>query len=204
MTTEGTARYAAVIDHVPPLVREAVALAQRFDFPYTVHPATGRLLSALAGGVGAGVIGETGTGTGAGVAWMLAGASPETRIISIELDEPRATATSELFASHPNVTVLQGEASDLAEHGPFDMLVLDAPTSDGVLHWDTLDPTEHLRANGLLVKDDQWPMTSWPPKTFDGEPDERRIRWLQHPDLFTTEVTVSDGFSVLLGRRRPG
>lgn len=204
MTTEGTDRYATVIDHVPPLVRDAVSLAKRFDFAYTVHPATGRLLSALAGGVGPGVIGETGTGTGAGVAWMLAGASPQTRIISIELDQRRATATAELFAQHPNVTILQGDAGDLAEHGPFDMLVLDAPTSEGPLHWENLDPSVHLRANGLLVKDDQWPMTTWPPTTFDGAPDERRIRWLEHPDLFTTEVTVADGFSVLLGRRRPG
>jgi predicted O-methyltransferase YrrM len=185
------------------LVGEAVALARRFDFPYTVHPATGRLLAALAGGVLGGVIGETGTGTGAGVAWMLSAAPPSTQIVSIELDEARAAASARLFGGHPNVTILHGDANELAAHGPFDVLVLDAPSTPGPLHWPSLDPTSQLRPNGLLVKDDLWPMTTWPPASFDGTDDVQRVRWFEHPALLTTEVTVADGYAVQIARRRP-
>lgn len=156
MTHQGTARYADLgPDEVPSLVRAAVEVARQQRFELCVHPATGRLLAALAGGVGDGVIGETGTGTGAGVAWMLSTASPTTRIVSIEIDEGRATAAAELFAAHANVTILHGEANELAEHGPFDLLVIDSGAhEEGPLHRSRLDPTAVLRPGGLIFKDE--------------------------------------------------
>jgi hypothetical protein len=101
------------------------------------------------------------------------------------------------------VTILEGDANQLAQHGPFDLLVLDAPSTPGPLAWDSLDPIAHVRPNGMLVKDDLWPMTVWPPRTFDGAEDVARAAWFGHPALFTTEVVVAEGFSVLLARRRP-
>lgn len=205
MTMNGTALYEAFsLQHfVPPLVLRAVDLAKELDFDYTVHPATGRLLASLAGGVEEGLIGETGTGTGAGVAWMLSAAGAGTRIISIELDRDRAQAATDLFRDEPRVTILQGDANLLAEHGPFTLLVIDAPAAPGPLEWSSLDPAVQLRPNGRLVKDDLWPMTSWPPMAFDGTEDLRRARWFNHPDVFTTEITVASGYAVLVARRRP-
>ncbi|MFP5322022.1 MAG: O-methyltransferase [Acidimicrobiia bacterium] len=205
MTYRGTARYADLPPgEVPPLVLAAVEVARQQGFELCVHPATGRLLAALASGVGDGVVGETGTGTGAGVAWMLSTASPETRIVSIEIDERRATATAELFAAHPNVTILHGEANDLADHGPFDLLVIDSGAhEEGPLHRSRLDPATVLAPGGLIFKDDLWPMDRWPPLDFHGEVDELRVRLFEHPDLLTTEVTVAEGFAVQLARRRP-
>lgn len=205
MTHQGTAMYSDLgPTDVPPLVLEAVAIARGQRFDLCVHPATGRLLAALASGVGDGVIGETGTGTGAGVAWMLSTAAPSTRIVSMELDEERADAAAELFAGHPNVTILQGEANELAEHAPFDLLVIDSgDVVAGPLHRAHLDPTAVLTPDGLLFKDDLWPMTSWPPVTFDGDVDELRVRLFEHPDLLTTEVTVAEGYAVQLARRHP-
>ena len=43
-------------------------------FESSCLPSHGRLLQVLAGGVGEGVIGETGTGAGVGLAWMASGA----------------------------------------------------------------------------------------------------------------------------------
>ena len=205
MTHQGTAMYSELgPTDVPPLVLEAVAIARRQGFDLCVHPATGRLLAALASGVGAGVIGETGTGTGAGVAWMLSTASSSTHLVSIELDEERAGAAAELFADHPNVTILHGEANELAEHGPFDLLVIDSgDVVPGPLHRAELDPTAVLAPGGVLFKDDLWPMTSWPPVTFHGDVDELRVRLFEHPHLLTTEVTVAEGYAVQLARRRP-
>jgi predicted O-methyltransferase YrrM len=205
VTMNGTAMYDELArdNQLPRLVLDAVALARRLDFTYTVHPATGRLLASLAGGLAQGVIGETGAGTGAGVAWMASTAPPDTHIVSIELDGARAKATAQLFEDQANVTVLHGDANRLPDHGPFDLLVLDAPPTPGLLHWRELDPSVQLRPNGLLVKDDLWPMTSWPPTTFDGAVDEPRVHWFEHPDLLTTEVTVAAGQAVLIARRRP-
>lgn len=207
MTPNGTATYEGFVaagNPVPSLVLDAVALAKRSAFPFAVHPATGRLLASLAGGVpDGGVVGETGTGTGAGVAWMLSAAAAGTRLVSVELDAGRAVAAAALFGHDPRVTVLQGDANELAEHGPFDLLVLDAASTPGPLAWETLDPAAQLRPHGVLVKDDLWPMTSWPPRSFDGSEDRPRVRWLEHPQLLVTEVTVADGFAVLVARRRP-
>ena len=75
--------------------------------------------------MGAGVIGETGTGAGVGLAWMAAGAAPDARIVSVERDTERSGAVAALFADDPRVTVLHGDAADIRDHGLFDLLVLD-------------------------------------------------------------------------------
>jgi predicted O-methyltransferase YrrM len=49
-------------------------------------PQHGRLLQLLAGGIGVGTIGETGTGYGVGLAWMASAAHPDARLFSIERD----------------------------------------------------------------------------------------------------------------------
>lgn len=210
MTVDGTSRYAdpALRTALPPIVLAAVELAESLGFPLSVHPAQGRLLAVLAGGVAGGgpggVIGETGTGAGVGVAWLASAAPSGTRIVSIERDPVLAAATAELFADLAHVTVRHGEANQLVDDGPFDLLVLDARAADaGPLHWATLDPTALLRPDGVLVDDDQWPMTDWPPRTYEGEVDHRRIRWLEHPALLATELTVAEGYSAVVARRRP-
>lgn len=68
---------------VPPLVLGAVAYAQRLDFDLCVRPEIGRLLGTLAAGLPAGaLIGETGTGTGAGLGWLVTHAPVGCRFLS--------------------------------------------------------------------------------------------------------------------------
>src|SRR5581483_8718227 len=106
MSTTGTASYEGVAD-LPDLVRQAVSLAKSMEFPFSCRVEQGRLLSVLAAGRRGGVIGETGTGCGVGLAWCLSAVGPETRLFSVERDEARARACQELFAPWPNVTVEQ-------------------------------------------------------------------------------------------------
>jgi predicted O-methyltransferase YrrM len=47
------------------------------------------------------VIGETGTGYGVGLAWLLTGAHPGARLVSIDRDQDRATISAGLFADDP-------------------------------------------------------------------------------------------------------
>lgn len=205
MSWQGTAKYEAFArdNYVPERVLRAVQLARDFDFELSTQPETGRLASALASGVVNGLIGETGTGTGVGLAWMHATAPSTTQLISIELHAERAAATAELFSDCPNVTVLQGDAHELAGYGPFDLLVLDTGVGPGPMNFVDVDPVAQLKPNGLIFNDDQWPMTHWPPVTFDGNDCVVRPHWLDHPEVFTTEVQVADGYGVLLSRRRP-
>jgi len=69
MSLGGTAAYRDVFD-LPDLVRDAVTAAIGAGFDFSCRPPQGRLLALLAAGVSGGVIGETGTGCGVGLAWL--------------------------------------------------------------------------------------------------------------------------------------
>jgi predicted O-methyltransferase YrrM len=194
----GNTAYSDVAD-LPPLVRAAVALASSQSFDHSCAPEQGRLLSVLARGWSGGRIGETGTGCGVGLAWMVEATDASTSFVSIERDTTRAAASAELFADHPNVRVLHGDWAELRAHGPFDLLVLDGggkgkePGDDP-----PLDPAGGwLAVGGTIVLDDFTPA---------GQPgasahDEPRRYWLEHPALRATELRLSPTLATLLGTR---
>jgi predicted O-methyltransferase YrrM len=72
--------------YLPPLVHAAVNLAAEQGFDHSCAPEQGRLLSVLARGWSGGRVGETGTGYGVGLAWMVETAHPSTSFVSIEKD----------------------------------------------------------------------------------------------------------------------
>lgn len=189
---------------VPPLVLDAVAAAERLGFDLCVRPEIGRLLGVLAAGLPAGaLVGETGTGTGAGLAWMATHALPGCRFVSYELDPERANAARTLFADHDNVTVVTGDAAELFDEGPFDLLVLDGGPGSGKAPGDTpVEPALVLRHGGTITIDDYTPTTTWPPM-FGDQPDHSRIHWLTHPDLHATEIRVAPDLAVIVGRHMP-
>lgn len=187
---------------LPTLVEAAVAEALRNGFEFCVHPSTGRLLSVLAGGVPAdGLIGETGTGTGAGLAWMVS-ANPTARFVSVEIDGARVAAARRVFSDHPNVEIIHGDAGELFERGPFDLLVHDGGWGSGKSDPRRIDPTAVLKPNAVMTIDDYEPMVEWPPM-FDGKPDTARFDWLSDPRFVSTEVSVAEHMAVLVCRRRP-
>ena len=197
MTVGGTAAYDG-LDDLPELVAAAVALAQEVQFESSCRPQQGRLLQLLAAGRRAAVIGETGTGCGVGVAWMLSGADARTRIVSVERDPQRAERASQLFSSHPNVTILRGDWSALVNHGPFDLLVLDGGGT-GKTDGDTaVDPNVALKSFGTVVIDDFTPLTRWPP-LHEAKLDQARLHWLEHPALLSSEVVVCPEMSTIVG-----
>lgn len=189
---------------VPPLVIDAVAAAERIEFDLCVRPEIGRLLGVLAGGLPDGsLIGESGTGTGAGLAWLVAHAPADCRFLSYELDAVRAEAARTLFADHDNVTIVTGDAAGLFQEGPFDLLVLDGGPGSGKAPGDSpVDPALVLRPGGTITIDDYTPATTWPP-LFDDRPDHSRIHWLMHADLHATEIRVAPDLAVVVGRYLP-
>jgi predicted O-methyltransferase YrrM len=198
MAMAGTAAYEEYeADHeLPPLVRAAVQLARESGFTYSCLPEHGELLRVLARGVGAGVIGETGTGSGVGLAWLASAAHPDARLISVELDPERAARVAELFQETPQVRILQGDWRELHSYAPFDLLALDGG-GQGKGSDPAIEPGEWLRPGGLVVMDDFAPLTSWPPM-FNGEVDVVRQHWLDHPRLRATQIDVTPEWSALL------
>ena len=116
-SSDGRGRNSAYrgVRDLPPLVSAAVDLATKAGFDNSCAPEQGRLLSVLARGRTGGRVGETGTGCGVGLAWMVDATDPATTFVSIEVDEGRAAASAGLFASHPQVSVLHGDWTGLAD-----------------------------------------------------------------------------------------
>jgi len=119
MAIDGTAAYQAYAARfeVPPLVRAAVELARESGFAYSCLPEHGELLRVLARGAGPGVIGETGTGTGAGPVWL----------VCAEADGDCATKVTGFFRDIRQVEILHGERWELRVYEPFDLLTLEHP-----------------------------------------------------------------------------
>jgi len=194
MTVRGTSAYEQA-GQLPPLVRDALALASSLDFDNSCAPEQGRLLSTLVGGSAGGRVGETGTGCGVGLAWMVGASDIITSFTSVELDAGRARAAAELFAGHDNVQVIDGDWKDLRSFGPFDLLVLDGGGKGKEPAVDPpLDPSDGwLAVGGTIVLDDFTP--------GDDAHDEAREYWLHHPRLQAVEVLLTPTLSTLVGRR---
>jgi predicted O-methyltransferase YrrM len=209
VSPQGTHRYEGLTD-LPPLVERAVDLARREGFAHSCRPEHGRLLYALA--AGAARIGETGTGCGVGLAWLASGARPGTRLFTVERDAGRAALAAGLFAGQPQVTVIQGDWTKIAEEAPFDLLALDGGgqgKADGNPQASQApetpaDPEALLRPGGTFVIDDLTPASTWPP-LFAGQPDPGRMHWHNHPAVDATELRLAPDLAALVVTRRfPG
>lgn len=199
MSIKGTAAYNDLSD-LPPLVRSAVEQACQLDFRSSCLPSHGRLMQLLAGGIRAGVIGETGTGCGVGLAWLVSGARSGVRLVSVERDTDLVRAARAVFAAVPEVEILHGDWRCLRDKGPFDLLALDGG-GQGKDHEPPIDPEEWLRTGGLVMLDDFTPSTTWPPE-HDGKPDAARLHWLRHPRLLATEVRTQPDAATILASFR--
>jgi predicted O-methyltransferase YrrM len=197
MTVGGTTAYSDRTD-IPPLVVAAVELARQAGFDCSCRPEQGRLLQLLAAGRRGGRIGETGTGYGVGLAWLFTGAGSSTEIISVERDPERADAARGLFAELDNVTIIEGDWSQILVRGPFDLFVIDGGGSGKSPGDAAIEPREVLTPFGTVVIDDFTPLQRWPPMHL-GRPDEARLHWLTHPDLLATELVVCDEMSTIVG-----
>jgi predicted O-methyltransferase YrrM len=198
MTVGGNTAYAGITD-LPPLVRAAIEVASSQGFDHSCAPEQGRLLAVLARGRTGQRIGETGTGCGVGLAWMIDATDESTSFVSVERDSSRAAASAALYAGRRGVRVLRGNWTDLREYGPFDLLVLDGggkgkePDDDP-----PLDPAAGwLALGGTIVLDD------FTPSGQPGAPahDPARRYWLEHPALQATELRLSPTLATVVGTR---
>lgn len=177
---------------LPPLVEKALALADELGFDKSCSEQTGRLLQLLASQRGRTRVAEIGSGCGAGAAWLLSGLAPEVPFLTVESDEGRAAAVSELLADDENARVLHGDwAEVLPQEAPFDLLFADGGKAKA-------DPrlADLLAPGGTLVLDDLTPG-----RPVDGDP--VRELWLRHPRAAAVELQVGSREAVLLVTLQP-
>lgn len=196
MALNGTAAYKGLED-VPPLVRQAVDVARAQGFAHCCLPSHGRLLQVLARGLSEGVIGETGTGSGVGLAWLASGSRSGVRLVSIERDAALVQAARAVFDATPQVKILHGDWRELRTAGPFDLLALDGG-GQGKTGEQPIEPEAWLRSGGLVVMDDFTPADGWPP-LHKGRPDQARLHWLEHPRLRAAEVRTQPDAATVIG-----
>lgn len=188
--------YRATSD-VPPLVRQATALAARLAFTHSCTPEVGRFLAVLAAGVGAEVVGEIGSGCGVGAAWIVSALPPAATFVTVECDATRAVAVRELLHPYLQARVLHDDWHALLSAGPFDLLFADggqAKQEEPALLLDALRP------GGTIVLDDLTPEEHWP-ATWRGRQDPVRAYWLNEPRLAATELLTTPTTALIVATR---
>jgi predicted O-methyltransferase YrrM len=207
---------------VPPPVEQYLASLNRARSPVLDAIATsgverglplidaevGALLRVLATAIGAKAILEVGTAVGYSGIWLAGALRPDGMLITLEIDEARASEARRHFAEAglaDRTTILVGDATlKLAKvSGPFDLIFLD---TDKQLYLALLDRlVALLRPGGLLVADN----VLWSGEVVPGyvaqptkRPEDTRAmsefneRIAAHPALLTTIVPLRDGVSI--------
>ncbi|MGE5690472.1 MAG: O-methyltransferase [Pseudomonadota bacterium] len=173
----------------PPLVGRALALAAELAFAHSSSPEAGRLLHLLAGQRGRERVGEIGTGTGVGTAWLASALAPGVPLYTAEVVQERARAAAALFAADDAVHVLQGRWREvLPEHGPFDLLFYDGgrtqrPDEEGE------EVVALLSPGGTVVLDDLHEAHGSDPV---------RGFWLGHPRLVGMEIGLAPAMRAIV------
>lgn len=171
----------------------ALELERELGFERSSIPEVGRLLHMLAGQRGRERVGEIGTGSGVGAAWIVSALSPAVPFVTVELDGRLAAAASRLFADDENVTVLHGDWHELMPpEAPFDLLFYDG----GGKQHPELDGDEViglLAPGGTVVLDDLSPGRPGP--------DPVRAFWLEHPELAAIELLTTPETAAILAIR---
>lgn len=141
-----------------------------------------------------GRIAELGTGIGCGTAWLASGLPPSGTIVTVDIDA-RCSELAARAVADPRVRFVVGDAADLRDSGPFDLVFVDAPPKrDGV---EAVFALDILRPGSVVVMDDFTPSVRWPPE-FEGSVDQLRMDWLEHPSFVCHEIAVAPDHAVLI------
>lgn len=182
----------------PPLVARAEALAEHLGFEQSCLPEVGRLLAVLAASIDRGVIGEMGTGTGVGAAWIASSLRPGVRFVTVEIDGERVEAARGLLRDVPDAEVITGDWRLILDSGPFALLFADGGKAKATEPETLLNV---LASGGTIVLDDLTPEDQWPEEWQD-QPDPVRDFWLNDPRLIATELLTTPSSAVILATRR--
>lgn len=184
---------------IPAEVEAARERARAAGFTMSSEDGCGQFLAVLAGAVRAGGrILEIGTGTGAGLGWIVSGlgSRDDVEVHSVEVDP--GTHALALEGGWPDwVRLHLGDVAELYPSlGKFDLIFADAPGGK----WTDLDRTiGSLAPGGLLLVDDMAP-EEWGSADHERFTGEVAATLLGHPGLNAVEMSWSSGL-ILCSRR---
>lgn len=171
--------------------------------PSACIPEVGRLLATLVASRPGGRFAEHGTGIGIGTAWMASAMSPDSTLVSAEIDATLARAAAELFRDLSNVEIRTGDCSEVfAGEPPFDLVFVDAGARDSLQpqNWDRI--TEWVRIGGLIVFDDLKPIELWPPEWHDRVDRKREFAFHNSRVLGAEVRTTASEAALVIARVR--
>ena len=136
--------------------------SRSLGFRLASEPMTGSLLRALAASKPGGLLLELGTGTGVGTSWLLAGMTPDARLVTVDNDPAVMDVARRHLSGDDRVEFHLEDAAVLIGTFPaagFDLVFADA----WVGKFTHLDETLRLlKPGGLYVVDDMLEQVNWP------------------------------------------
>lgn len=196
---------------LPPLVVDSSRVAEMMGFRAdggvsSCLPGVGAVLAALAASRVGGRIAEIGTAFGVGAAWLLSGMDPSARLVTVEVDDYRASAARDLLSADDRVTVIADHWQNcLPGLAPFDVVFVDG----GYVEHVAKDPritdmvVDLISLGGQLVLDGLTVEAEWPDERR-GKGDPKRELAFQHPLLIGAEFYVPDSTGAVGGHRTGG
>jgi predicted O-methyltransferase YrrM len=161
----------------------------------------GRLLRVLAGTVRDGLAGEIGTDLAVTGAWIVSGLPAKVPFVTIEIDPRKASFAERVFEGHDSVRVVAGDWHQLLAFGPFSLLLVNVSSAMREPPGQIVDA---LTARGIVVLDGLTPRHAWTATERERwAVDPVRARWLEHPALLATELTVSSDRALIVATRMP-
>lgn len=182
--------------YIPELVRASKDLAKKNKFENSCSDEAGRLLSVLAGQVTKGSILEIGTGFGVGSSWILSAIAPTAQLITVDHSKEKIDLVSNNIR-HNQVEFICGDWKEVITKGPFQFVFADAAAAK-IIESELLVKT--LEVGGMLFMDDFTPEEHFP-EEWKKKPDFVREFWLNHTDLFATEIYLTPKTSAILATK---
>ena len=150
----------------PPLVIDAETLAGELGFPLLPEgrpvghegpasacvPPMGALLMALAASKPGGRMGEFGTGSGVGSAWIASGLQGGAVLVTCEIDAELIRHVKALFIGRAEIDIRHTDwETMMADEPPFDLLFMDSGVAEALVpdRWDEI--TELVCLGGQII-----------------------------------------------------
>ncbi len=199
----------------PPLVIEAEKLAGELGFPLLPEgrpvghdgpasacvPPMGALLMALTASKPGGRIGEFGTGSGVGSAWIASGLQGGAVLVTCEIDTDLIRHVKALFKGRAEIDIRHTDwETMMVDEAPFDVLFMDSGVAEALVpdRWDEI--TEMICVGGQIIFDDIVPIGLWP-DDWSERADVKREFAFRNPRVVSSEVGLTPLASALIVTR---
>jgi predicted O-methyltransferase YrrM len=141
-----------------------------------------------------------------GSAWLLSGMNSSASLVTVEVNDDRATAAREVLSADDRVTVITDRWQNCPPGlAPFDLVFVDGGYVEHLAEDSHITDmvVDLVSVGGQLLLDDLTVEAEWPDE-WRGNPDPKRELALRHPLLVGAEFYVPDPTGAVGGVRTGG